>query len=942
MTRQIHSCLKISQHSRRIIVLLIFFTIGIFSDNTLTIYEDSLNGPLYPINAITFKDSSILTIRLTNQRCEPGGITRRVFALRSLYPNGTSIHVNLNFGFSEFNFCPTNRISIFTLPDNLLLIRYLKLLDEPPNRVKFMGLITTLDGHIIDPEVELSDQVNLEMIASSPSDIATIVTTHDINSGGLLFVISYDNRSIVWRRFGWDRIGKRLHNMSEGVITLPMLSSVSYRIDAFHTFKTLDGGYGLVYSISSINPTSTSPSFSSSSTHSLVYITLLHESPLTWSSPAIIYASSLANVRISIRSCTQSIDKSLGYTCFIREQNDITLRYFIKIIDFLSIGSIQSFQELPGFEIRSERSGNVVIIYNDVLPLSHGGFVMIGTRQDGFLQGSVYNLVEGEGGNVKKYDRGKDWGIPLMRGILYDVLNNNTLWTAIPGEDGSGRYWYIISNDIEIDIKGDVGYNNKLIINTTPPINATIPINLSTIRINYKDPIVLSTGNISIYQRMYDTSNITELNATTPYTDLLRQSFSASLTDFVSTRISEVEVKILTSTFNQFNSNYYIEIDDNFVRNKEFNEPLIGIKGGTWNVKTNNPDNQQFTDNKNVLLRLDEIGTQYFNNFSSPERNQFFDDLLIAFSQLIPVPLERLHTSKRFQYDSSRDDLLFLPVLIQMRLIATRNKEEMNTEMILKNLWTVYRYEIAGIICTFFVLFVLVFLAHNSYPEGNSMSLFKFIVILIDFIMDILFLFYNVQDVPYLYIPSLVILLAPLSVNFFTAMFVFLVEFLGNNTLFQIFARNNALTTTILLVMGYIDLVSLELLSSRVANIHSLDAPFSDSSAKWIYFGSLIVVILEDIPQLVIQVICNRYYDSSTDSEDNPNEGGGNLGGGNYSGNNSGNNSGNTSTLSGRDYLIGGQQAIQNFNRWWEVGSEGSVVGGSGVGGNGVGGSGTG
>ncbi|CAI2170617.1 4700_t:CDS:10 [Funneliformis geosporum] len=880
MTRQINSCLTISHHSRRIIILLLFFTIGIFSYNTLTIYEDLLNGPLYPINAVTFKDSSILTIRLTNKHCERGWITRRVFALRSLYPNGTSIHVNLNFGFSEFNFCPINRINIFTLPDNLLLIRYWKLLDEPSNRIIFMGLITTLDGHIIDPEVELSDQVNLEMSASYLSDLTTIETINDIKSEGLLFVISYDNRSIVWRRYGWDRIGKRLHNMSEGVITPVMLSSELYRIDAFHTFKTLDGGYGLVYSISSINPTSKSPPFSSSSssTQSTVYITLLHESSITWSSPAIIYATSLANVRISIMACTQSIDKLLGYTCFIREQNDITLRYTIKMIDFLSIGSIKSYQDLPGHEIRSESRGNVVLIYNDILPLSHGGFLMIGTRRDGqdsYLQGSVYNLVEGD---TKKYGKGKDWGIPLMREILYDVLNNNTIWTAIPGEDGSGRYWYIISNDIEIVTKGDVGYNNKLIMNTTPPINATIPINLSTVRINYIDPIVLSTGNISIYQRMYNTSNITEINATTPYKDLLRQSFPASLTEFVSTRVTEIEVKLLTSTFNQFNSNYYIEIDDNFVRNQEFNEPLIGIKGGTWSVKTNIPGDQQFTDDKNVLLRLDKIGTQFFNNFSSSEKNQFFDDLLIAFSQVIPVPLERLRTSKRFQYDGSRDDLPFLPVLIQVRLIATRIKEDMNTEQILSDMDTLVKNKMITQLVHFDTTALL-------DPE------------------------YGVMEI----------------------------KFLGSNTLFQTFARHNALITTILLVMGYIDLESLKLLSSRLANIQSLNAPFSVTSAKWIYFGSLIVVILEDVPQLVIQIytiidinnlLDNNLNEHSTDSEDNPpNDDGGNIGGGN--------NSANNSSLSGRDYLIGGQQLQHNFNKWWEV--EGSGVGGSGVGGSGVG-----
>src|SRR5688500_1650659 len=69
----------------------------------------------------------------------------------------------------------------------------------------------------------------------------------------------------------------------------------------------------------------------------------------------------------------------------------------------------------------------------------------------------------------------------------------------------------------------------------------------------------------------------------------------------------------------------------------------------------------------------------------SLERSQFFDDLLITFSQVIPIPLERLRTSKRFQYDGTRPDL---PILIEIRLIATRNKEDMKTEQILNDINT--------------------------------------------------------------------------------------------------------------------------------------------------------------------------------------------------------------------------------------------------------------
>jgi hypothetical protein len=214
-------------------------------------------------------------------------------------------------------------------------------------------------------------------------------------------------------------------------------------------------------------------------------------------------------------------------------------------------------------------------------------------------------------------------------------------------------------------------------LSTEPPINATISMDIKNITITYKSPIVLSTGFISIYQKQYNTD-----------TDLLRQTFSASSQYVNVTNDTTVEVKILSSTFNQFNSSYYIKIDDNFVKNKDFNEPLMGIESGVWMIQTIPPVDQTFTDNKDVLLQLDTSITLTFPAMSLSERSLFFDKLLASFSQTIPIPLERLYTSKRYQHDGVRDDL---PILIKIQLKATRNKEDMNTEQILNNMNTLVK-----------------------------------------------------------------------------------------------------------------------------------------------------------------------------------------------------------------------------------------------------------
>jgi hypothetical protein len=229
--------------------------------------------------------------------------------------------------------------------------------------------------------------------------------------------------------------------MTEGVITPVIPSSELYRIDSFQTFGTLDGGFGLAYSIYSTDSQPKSPSTSISS-HSQVYITFLHESARTWTPPTIIYETLFVNAIITIKLCTTSIDtSSAGHTCFIV----VTWQsqYFWRIVNFLSVGSILSYKELSNYEIRFEINRNVAIIYNDVLPLNHYGFCMIGIRRDNLnLQGSLYNITEGE------VVKGDDWGIPQISRAKYNVLNNNTIWAAVPGEDNSGTFWYIISNDI--------------------------------------------------------------------------------------------------------------------------------------------------------------------------------------------------------------------------------------------------------------------------------------------------------------------------------------------------------------------------------------------------------------------------------------------------------------------------------------------------------------
>ncbi|CAG8589918.1 10414_t:CDS:2, partial [Cetraspora pellucida] len=47
---------------------------------------------------------------------------------------------------------------------------------------------------------------------------------------------------------------------------------------------------------------------------------------------------------------------------------------------------------------------------------------------------------------------------------------------------------------------------------------------------------------------------------------------------------------------------------------------------------------------------------------------------------------------------------------------------------------------------------------------------------------------------------------------------------------------------------------ALDILHSKIANLKLFTAPFSDKAEKRIYYGTIINMVIEDIPQFIIQI----------------------------------------------------------------------------------------
>src|ERR1043166_8136244 len=98
-----------------------------------------------------------------------------------------------------------------------------------------------------------------------------------------------------------------------------------------------------------------------------------------------------------------------------------------------------------------------------------------------------------------------------------------------------------------------------------PSDNSTIPLRKDILQINYDVTVSLSNRNITIYQ-INETS--TMMRQTTPG---LASEFCTIDPDH-----KVISLKVLPSTFNQPNQIYAVNIESNFVKQNDTNEPMIG------------------------------------------------------------------------------------------------------------------------------------------------------------------------------------------------------------------------------------------------------------------------------------------------------------------------------------------------------------------------------
>jgi hypothetical protein len=369
-----------------------------------------------------------------------------------------------------------------------------------------------------------------------------------------------------------------------------------------------------------------------------------YEQMLLSSTDLLLYQTPFPNVTFPALSCDVSFFYPSGHICVltILQKDPDGDKIFYAKVEFLSSGSVTAFTAINNMIPNNVPNSNDLNIVWTVKSL-FGGHMLTNTFKDN--QGNCFIY-----GNVPFPD-------PVttnLNGVFQVLPHNNTLLVAQMEKNNS---WNFQVFDLP-KFASDKGYLNPSIAATVPAIGSSIDPNILKISINFtvkEQQVELSNGNLSIYQVIGDQQYLRQLiPGILCSIDEIIEEVDGKLNYF-----TIVSGDVLKSTFSLFKGNYFIRMDNNFVRDRGTKESQLGIRENIWNFNTVEKE-ETFTSLTTGLLRLNSNGTLEFDKFFQEERNDFFKTLLDDLSIAIPINKSRLTTNKITQLDDSVNEKQYL------------------------------------------------------------------------------------------------------------------------------------------------------------------------------------------------------------------------------------------------------------------------------------------
>ncbi|RIB04925.1 hypothetical protein C2G38_641034 [Gigaspora rosea] len=229
------------------------------------------------------------------------------------------------------------------------------------------------------------------------------------------------------------------------------------------------------------------------------------------------------------------------------------------------------------------------------------------------------------------------------------VTQNHTFLLGSP-KTTNNISWSLLT--ISLLNSNDYSYDNVFINKTIPSINDSVNSSTIFLNITFNYPVALSapTSCITIYKAS-DNS--------------IRQRVSTTMHNIINISPDGLSliIKVIRSTFNEYDEYYFVSMDNNFVKGAEWSEPLRGIHDGIWILKTDMPKNRKSISNKAIvgLVRITQEASKKLLAFKNNKSAYivYIDSLLNDIAQKVPINRSRLSFNNSVQIFQ---DQIYIPI----------------------------------------------------------------------------------------------------------------------------------------------------------------------------------------------------------------------------------------------------------------------------------------
>ncbi|KAF0396189.1 hypothetical protein F8M41_010121 [Gigaspora margarita] len=734
----------------------------------------------------------------------------QILRIRVIHPNATVNEINLDLNYLNINpinyclyndhFTHLNPIRIYPLQKPFVLLNYMSTTNSSdPTTYEEWGEVIDWNG-IIKSNISFGP---------SYGTMSVIQLNIDKTLGFLRFAtVKKDNMTWTkWQQYSVDPSGK-LSNLTSANLTLRDFSNYSMPI-----ISTVDGGYAIFHTYNSYD--NNSNLLLSRGGLSVTFVSY-NQSQTAPSREMVLYQITQPNMRAGSVSCDTVNALTFGnnHTCIMSISNlNNTETYYVKI-NFLLSGAVLSSNIIPldfhNVALSNITSPDFNLTFKQgwsVQSMPSGGYTLHRASKN-----AHYIYAYGEDNNP----------IPIHTNSFLTnsfganaVINNNTFLLASSDTNFQNTSWSLITIQLPKVLKNyDYGCRNLLISKTTPSLNDSVNSDTHMLYITFFDAIILSTGYVTIYK----TSD-----------NSIRQRISATMNEFINidSKGTTISISVIGSTFNQYGEEYYVKVDYNFVKSAMNNEPIKGIEGRIWRLKSNNSinDDKQRPSETYVdgLATFTIDASKKIAVFSIIERDNYYKDLLNEITAKVSVGLGRLDymedlSNSSFSiiiypiYDKTENtvlgvvsDLNNMIVYKQITTFSTGLTNDLNSTTGFQRIneselmtafymlmefnhttnfpiigigtwWSLFINAAIIFVTGLFAISLLfhilsIYILHSKKFEAISSAILRLTLIIPNFIILLLFIVYIPKIDPIVYLPSVLLFSILLLVNFCIAIY---------------------------------------------------------------------------------------------------------------------------------------------------------------------------